>query len=160
MTRRSLLLIAAIAGRTPKGISMTTQPYTLEADIRPRQFHVGAPVEVNLALVNRSNVTIQIGQRSIVFDWHYDLTHEDGSQVPMTRYGEEGRRSIESGPPGAVLRTLAPGERLTAAIPLHEIFILDQPGKYRLVVSRSLPDPQTRAWIEVRSAPVEFAIRA
>lgn len=138
---------------------MTTQPYTLEAEIRSRELHLGEPVELELVLVNRSNTSVQIGQRSLVFDWHYDMTREDGSSVPMTRYGEEGRRSAENGPPGAVLHILAPGNKLKATIPLHDVFELTKAAKYRLIVSRTLPDPHTQAWIEVRSKPVEFTLR-
>lgn len=137
---------------------MTTEPYTLQTTIRTHEPRAGGPVELEIVLTNRTNNTVRIGQRSVVFDWRYDLAMEDGSPVSMTRYGEEGRRSAESGPPGAVLRTLAPGERLEANIPLHEVFELTRPGKYRLVVSRTLPNPQTGASIDVHSAPLEFAL--
>jgi hypothetical protein len=142
-----------------KGESMTTQPYTLHTAIRPDEPHVGGPVELEIVLVNRSNATVHIGQRSVVFDWRYELIREDGSPVAMTRYGEEGRRSADGGPPGAVLLTLAPGEQLKAKIPLHEVFELIRPGRYRLVVSRTLPSPHTGAEIEVRSAPFQFTVR-
>ncbi len=135
------------------------QPYTLHTTIQSADPHAGGPVELEIVLTNQSNTTARFGQRSLVFDWQYDLTWQDGSPVAMTRYGEEGRRSAEGGAASAVLRTLAPGERLEAEIPLHRIFDLSTSGTYRLVVSRTLPAPGDGRWIEVRSAPIEFMLR-
>jgi hypothetical protein len=137
---------------------MMTQPYALQATIQQAEPHAGGPVGLDIVLTNRSNVTARVGQCSLVFDWTYDLTWQDGSPVAMTRYGEEGRRSIEAGAAGAVLRTLAPGEQLKAAVPLHRVFDLSTSGIYRLVVSRSLPSPGGGDWIDVRSPPLEFLL--
>jgi hypothetical protein len=141
-----------------KGVS-TMQPYLLQAVLRPDQPRVGEPLELDIVLVNQSNTTVHIGQRSLVFDWRYDLTDQNGSPVARTRYGEEGQRSAEAGTAGAVLLALAPRGQLKAKISLHEIFELTKAGKYRLVVSRTLPNPDTGTAIEVRSAPIEFALR-
>jgi hypothetical protein len=137
---------------------MTSPPYTLKTAIRPGQPRAGGPVDLEIVLTNESRATARIGQRSLVFDWEYQLTRQDGAPVRMTRYGEEGRRSAEGGAPGAVLLTLAPGEQLKAQVPLHQIFDLTASGKYRLTVSRSLPAPGDGAWVEIRSAPLEFIL--
>jgi hypothetical protein len=133
--------------------------YALLISIQPMDPRVGDPIEIRIVLINRSSVTVRFGQRSLVFDWRYELTGQRGSPVAMTRYGEEGVRAME-GPPAAVLRTLGPGERLEAAVPLHEIFDLAAPGWYRLVVSRSMPVPGEGTWTEVRSASLEFVLRS
>ena len=138
---------------------MASQPYTLKTAIRTDQPRAGGPVELEIVLTNESRATARIGQRSVVFDWQYELTRQDGAPVPMTRYGEEGRRSAEGGAPGAVLLTLAPGQQLKAQVPLHQIFELSESGTYRVTVFRSLPTPGDGSWIEIRSARLDFLLR-
>jgi hypothetical protein len=135
-----------------------SQPYTLSIALLPGELHAGGPVTLEIVLTNESTSTARIGQRSLVFDWRYELTWQDGSPVAMTRYGEQGQRSAEGGAPGAVLRTLAPKEQLKAEIPLHRIFDLSTSGSYRLVVARDLPPPDGGAWIAVRSSPLDILL--
>jgi hypothetical protein len=69
--------------------------YSLEIAIQPKP-RVGGPVQLQIVLTNKSNATALFGQTDLMFDWRYELTSGDGSPVPMTRYGEQGRRSARS----------------------------------------------------------------
>jgi hypothetical protein len=156
-----VVLLSGYAAAAPvetKGATAVTQPYSLRVALKPGELRAGAPLFVEVTLRNLSRSTARIGQSSLLFDWRYELTWQDGAPVAMTRYGTEGRRSAESGTPGAILRTLAPGEELKAEVPLHRIFDLSISGRYRLVVSRQLPPPEGGAWIEVRSEPLAFTL--
>lgn len=131
-------------------------PYALHIAIEPREPLLGGPIALEIALVNRTSETARIGQKSLVFDWRYQLATLDDTPVPLTRYGEEGRRAAESGAAAAALRLLAPGETLRMTVPLHDIFAITAPGAYRLTVCRTLPTPGGGPWMEVCSDPLEF----
>lgn len=131
--------------------------YSLQVSVISPSRRAGYPLDVQIVLKNISSAAVQVGQRSLIFDYRYELT-SNGAPVAMTRFGEQGKLAASTGGAAAALRVLAPGETLSTEVALARIFDLSTAGKYRLVVLRDLPMPPNGTWAELRSGPLEFEL--
>ena len=144
-----------------KGVPATPapEPYTLTVTVHPGAPKSGGQVGATIVLTNASHPMAGVADDNDSVDWFYDLTGPDGSPVPMTSYGEMGGEIREAGVFDHVIRRdIAPGAALTREVPLDRIFDLRRPGKYRLVVSRSLENPGGDGVVDVHSAPFAFLL--
>jgi len=151
----SLAAVMAAPPARKRGMPMIS--YSLKVSIASTTLRAAHPLDVRVVLKNVSSKEVQVGQRSLIFDYRYDLT-SNGAAVAMTRFGEQGQAAAKTGTASAALRVLAPGQELVTEVPLARIFDLSTAGKYRLVVARDLPMPPDGAWAELRSDPLEFEL--
>jgi hypothetical protein len=131
--------------------------YHLRLGLSDGKLRAGHPVTVLVGLRNKTSSKAEFATVSTLFDYTYELTHQDGREVALTTFGQRGVAAAGVGGGGA-LRSLAPEEEYTVEVPLNRIFDLSVPGRYTLRVSRTIKSPLRDEWLTIKSAPLSFEL--
>jgi hypothetical protein len=93
--------------------------------------HLGDSLKLDVALENSSRKSILIRKWKGVSDYHLLLRDGLGKSVPMTAKG----RQFFQHSTLLDIHDLKPGEQIVAALPLAELFEIENPGDYTVLAS-------------------------
>jgi len=142
-------IFALVLGSTVSAAAQAahTRPATsLAISAVQKSASVGSPLEIEVVLTNNTNHDITVGRELSGMDCRVDVRDRQGKLPADTRFGylrnghADNARLMEltSGElnTNAVYIPVKAGETLTWKLDLNKLYVLNEPGKYRVQVHR------------------------